>query len=213
MFAGLLLALLLAAPVRPQVPPGEGAAPAPASRGSCGLLGPAAEARAEVAVAARVSVLRGRAMLVRGEDVRILVRDSEPATVPGSAHLELGSRAQVEIAWPGRGSLRVEGPATLEWSAPARGERSVVELERFERMEIEVRSASLLFELPQAWAFDVRRAALAVESLPSGALVVRHHGGEDVRVLSRVPREDDRWPRRIAAGERARLQPSATSAE
>ena len=195
MVLALLLAALAGAPA---------ASPAPPVRPSLPSFDPAPWAAQGPA---RVSVSRGRAMLVRGEDVRILVRDSEPVSVAGSAYVELGSRARAEIAFPGRGSLRVEGPAALEWSPAGRGETPVVELERFERLEVEVRGERFRLELPQAWAFDVRRAALALESLPSGALVVHHHGGDGVRVLSRVPRPQQDWPRKIEAGRRVRLRP------
>lgn len=178
------------------------AAGAPAGRSAPrpALDGPAAGRPA----AFDVRVLRGRARLAQEESVRTLTPPDGPGSGAGEAALGLGSGAAVEVAWRALGSMRLAGPAEVEWgTAPETGELEVI-VGAAAALEVEARRSSLRLELAHGWRLEVAQAALQIAEDPHGGWVVRHHGGAPARVRSRVPREE-RWPRVVRPGEEIRL--------
>jgi hypothetical protein len=160
----------------------------------------------ELAPAASLRVEAGRATLVQGEQIVILTRGAAARSVRGQATLEIGAGGEVELSFPGSASLWLEGPALLEWDWSERAsERPHVWLERLRALELEVRRGELLLDLPHGFLAHVGRAALRVEESAGEVLVLRHHGGDEIAIASRVPRPAG-WPRRLIAGEIARLR-------
>ena len=154
-----------------------------------------------------VRVDRGRAALVQASSVkRVGARDG---SVPGrgDAALGLGTAAAAEIAWRSRASMRLGGPAEIEWTnLDLTGELQLI-IGSAASVELESRRTGVRIELSQGWGLQAREAALRLEETPNGGWVVRHHGGEPVRVRSRVPRQDGAWPRVLNPGDVARLEP------
>jgi hypothetical protein len=125
--------------------------------------------------AAALTVRAGRASLVQGEEVRVLTRASKPVEVRGEAYAEVAVLGEIELCWPGSASLRVRGPAALEW-AP-NGEVRVL---RAERLELEVRRGVRRLALPGGWSLAVERGAIGAGETASGDWLVEHRGGLDV---------------------------------
>jgi len=146
--------------------------------------------------------------LVEGETIHTRTKGSAPLRVEGGAYLECGPTAEVEIAWRGRGSLRITGSASLEWEgSPEDPDAPLVRVVSFTGLDVEVRRGGMELDLPHGWNVELERAVLGLRELPDATLEIRHHGGRSVRVRSRVPRPAEDWPRRIAGGEHARLAP------
>ncbi|MEW6072733.1 MAG: hypothetical protein AB1726_09105 [Planctomycetota bacterium] len=155
---------------------------------------------------AEVQVSSGRLTVVQGEEIETLVPGRPPRILAGPAYLEASPGAAVEIVWRGLASLRLSGRAQLEWEIePAAPEEPIVRVARAASLEVEARRGTVHLELPAAWALAVRGAALGLSVRAGGAVLVSHHGGAEVRVLSRVPRPDVEWPRRIRGGDRVTL--------
>ena len=153
-----------------------------------------------------LKVLSGRASLVQGEKVETLTRVGGAREIAGKAYLELGTGSELELAWPGLSSVRLTGPAALEWTPPgADPMRIKLRLLRFDRLEAEVRRGSYVLDLPQAWSLDLGRGAISIEERPQGDLVITHRGGEDAKLRSRVQRAG-KLPDRVTSGQRLRLR-------
>jgi hypothetical protein len=171
---------------------------APAIAFALALLGAGASAGKELPpppAAAALTVRAGRASLVQGEDVRVLTRASKPRAVRGEAYAEVAVLAEVELSWPGSASLRVRGPAALEWTPD--GDVRVL---RAERLELEVRRGVRRLALPGGWSLAVERGAIGAGETPSGDWRVEHRGG------SAVPLAKDGEPAgALQGGARVRL--------
>lgn len=159
------------------------------------------------APAYRARLLRGRGLLARGGEVVTLGAEAPAVDGEGPATLVLGSLARGEVAWRSLASLRLEGPAELEWGAEERSGDLLLTLGKAARLDVEARRRTLHLELTQGWSLGLSAAAVQLEEQPHGGWIVRHHGGRDVRVRSRVPREDQDWPRVLRAGDEVRLGP------
>jgi len=156
--------------------------------------------------AAVVRVLRGRLTVIQGEEIRVHTPGGSAFTLEGPAYAECGPGADVQVMWRGLSSLRLRGSGALEWEVPAATpEEPTVRIARLTTVDVEVRRGVLHFELPEGWAMKPEAAALVLQARPAGALEVHHHGGRPVRILSRVPRPDVDWPRRLESGARALL--------
>lgn len=165
---------------------------------------PASDASAP---AYRARLLQGRGLLARGGEVVTLGPEAPAVAGEGPATLVLSSLARGEVAWRSLASLRLEGPAQLEWGADERSGDLRLTLGGAARLDVEARRRALHLELTQGWSLEVSEAALQLEQEPHGGWVVRHHGGRAVRVRSRVPREGQDWPRALRAGDEAHLGP------
>ena len=154
-----------------------------------------------------VSVQRGRARLVQEEETHSLTSSDEALQGRGDAALGVGMGGRAEVAWRSRASLRIAGPAELEWGLrSAKGELQII-AGAAGGLELEARRMPVWLELSHGWRLRAREAALQIQELPTGGWSVKHHGGSAVRVLSRVPREEGSWPRVLVAGDEVRLEP------
>lgn len=160
---------------------------------------------AEPGPAFDVRVLRGRARLAQAEAVVALTAADGSHGSSGAASLGLGTAGQAEIAWRALASLRLEGPAELEWGTRAGSGELELIVGGAASLEIEARRTALSLELSHGWRLEVAEAALQLSAEPHGGWVVRHHGGQPVRVRSRVPRADEDWPRVVRPGDEIRL--------
>jgi hypothetical protein len=147
-------------------------------------------------VFARLAVHAGRATLVQGEAIAILTRVSARRDVRGEAYVEIGVLGELELAWPGAASLRVSGPAALEW-----GPSGDLRVLRAARLELEVRRGVRAVDLPGGWAVDVGRGAIGAAERATGDWLVENRGGADVAV-----RRDGDAAGAIASGGRALLR-------
>ncbi|MEM7309246.1 MAG: hypothetical protein AAF682_21355 [Planctomycetota bacterium] len=189
------LALLLCAlPVGQQAP--DAAAPVADVRKELPLRPPAES---------MLRIHRGGVWLVRGESIERLTRVDGSRRVEGAAYIELGAGGEIELAWPGLASLRVTGPAALEWtpsaSAPNEG---AVQLYRFRRLEAEVRRGRRDLRLPQGWNLSLARGAVHAEERVTGDVLVHHRGGADAHLTSRAQREA-KLPDKVRSGQRLLL--------
>jgi len=170
----------------------------------------ASRAPAPVPVVLRIG--RGRALLAEGDGpVRLATSAAGALELAEPVFLELGVGARAEVRWPGRASLRLEGPAVVSW-APAPLDPSETggpvrcEVVQLGSAEVEVRRGGLALGFERdRWDLAVGRGALHLAGQPDGALELRHHGGKDVRVRTRVLRPPGTWPAVVRAGARVRL--------
>jgi len=153
---------------------------------------------------ARVEVHQGRFQLLEGEEL-ISLHAGRGRTVRESAHLEGGTRSEVEVAWPRLASVRVHGSASFGFEPEAEPPfRPVLSFLHLASAEVEVRRGSVGLILPQGWTVSVERAALYLRELPDGSLELFHRGGQPVEVWSRIEREEA-FPERLTSGARVRL--------
>ena len=161
-----------------------------------------------------VDLYAGRGRLLQGEQVRTLTRFHSRVEVRGPAYVELGPGGELELAWRGRSSLRVHGPAALEWHPPRpAGEgrpatAEVTSLLRFKRLEAEVRRGGQVLHLPQGWTVRLGRAALHAAESATGELTLLHRGGAEA-VVSR-PGSEDAAPVKLGTGQALRLPPAGS---
>jgi hypothetical protein len=156
---------------------------------------------------ARVDVQRGRILLVEGEELVALHRGAS-RKVRRSAHLEGGTRSEVEVTWPRLASVRVRGSASFGFEPDDEPPfRPVLSFLHFASVDVEVRRGSLGLILPQGWTLSVGRAAIFLRELPDGSLEIHHRGGQPVEIWSRIERDEDH-PERIVSGTRLRLPPA-----
>lgn len=153
---------------------------------------------------ARVQVHRGRFQLLEGSEL-VSLHARQVRHVRGSAHLEGGTRSEVEVTWPRLATVRVRGSASFgfepETEAPFRPVLSFLHLAS---ADVEVRRGSLGLLLPQGWTLSVVRAALYVSEHPDGSLELHHRGGLPIQIWSRIEREED-FPESLMSGMRLRL--------
>src|SRR5262245_5506438 len=142
-----------------------------------------------------LAVLAGRATVVQGEEARTWTRATGRRAVEGQAYVEVGPGGEIELAWPGSASVRARGPAALEWD-PARDVRVLRSL----GLEAEARRGVLALSLPLGWRGRLEQAALGVQELPSGDLLVEHRGGKPL-CLERGPGRKER----LEGGQKRRL--------
>jgi len=114
--------------------------------------------------------------------VRRLVPASGRVGAGGGAYLELGVGSEVEVSWPGRASLRVRGPASLDWSE-ADPLRPALRIASLGSLELEVRRGGPTLDLPGGWRLEAAGGALGVVET-GAALELSHHGGAALRVRS-----------------------------
>jgi len=153
---------------------------------------------------ARVAVQRGRILLVEGEQIVALHR-GDTHKVRHPAHVEGGTRSEVEVLWPGLASIKVRGSASFGFAPREQPPfRPVLSFQHLASADVEVRRGSLGLVLPQGWELSIERAALYLRELPDGTLELHHRGGEPITIRSRIEREEGH-PERLVSGARLRL--------
>ena len=142
-----------------------------------------------------LSVLAGRASVVQGEQTSTWTRATGRRSVEGEAYVEVGPGGEIELAWPGAASVRARGPAALEWDP----ERDVRVL-RAHGLEAEARRGSVTLYLPLGWRGRLEQAALGLQELPTGELLVEHRGGKPLRL-----ERESGGTARLESGQKRRL--------
>jgi len=150
----------------------------------------------------RVEVLAGRALWVEDHGVEQTLTGESRRLGTGRVHLEVPAGSLVRLGWEGIGSLRIEGPAALEWHWE--GSRPVWSLHEIGRIDVEVRRGEPRLWLPNGWESRLGEGALRLTTLTSGVPLVEHRAG----VLQRLVWRGDartRPPVDLQAGQRRPL--------
>lgn len=159
---------------------------------------------------ARVEVHEGRAVGVRKGAAERTLRRGEPWVTEGEVHLEVGAGAELQVLWPGRGSLQVWGPASLQWG-PVDPELATGPDDLAIRMfdlawaDLETRRGNHQLQLPGGWRARLGAVAIHLRGLPSGPVELRHHAGRPVRLDWRGKDLDARPPITVYPGSNVRL--------
>ncbi len=156
----------------------------------------------QAAAPVELEVERGRARLLEGDEVLSLLASSGRREIRGPVHVELGPRSEVVIAWRGRMSLNVRGPAALWIAADPNPLEPRVELFFCAAADLEVRRGTLRVALAGGLELEARRSAAALVELAQGALEIFHRGGEPLRLRGPSPETT----RTLASGSRTRLE-------
>jgi hypothetical protein len=159
---------------------------------------------------AHVEVHVGRAVCVRKGAPERTLRRGEPWVTQGENHLEVGAGAEVQILWPGRGSLQVWGPASLQWG-PLEGagvtgpDDLAIRMFELSWADLEMRRGTHELHLPGNWRAQLGEVAIHIRGLPSGPVEIRHHAGRPVRLDWRGAEGDARPPITVYPGSNVRL--------
>ncbi|HPF13481.1 MAG: hypothetical protein H6830_05345 [Planctomycetes bacterium] len=132
---------------------------------------------------ARIEVKTGRAELVQHADAPKSVREGESLNLEGKSHLEVGAGSEVQITYPGSASLRVWGPASLDWQ-PRTGAQEGIEWHIFQVTwcDVEVRRGHHELNLPGDWRAQIDGGSLRLRGLATGPLEMRLNAGRPVSV-------------------------------
>ncbi|TDJ76354.1 MAG: hypothetical protein E2O39_03350 [Planctomycetota bacterium] len=159
---------------------------------------------------ARVEVHQGRAVGVRKGAPERTLRRGEPWITAGENHLEVSAGSEVAVLWPGRASLQVWGPASLQWgpvdSELATGPDDLsIRLFDVARVEFETRRGEHELLLPGGWRARLGEVAIHIRGLPGGPVELRHHAGRPIRLTWRGDVRDARPPITVYPGSNVRL--------
>ena len=157
---------------------------------------------------ARLRVRRGWVSLVAGTRPERLGAHNRARFLAGSAFLSLASDSVAELRWAGRGSLRITGPAEVEWDAPRRaGDPLRVRFLSWRSIEAESRRGAGLEIVLQSEAWCVSGAAGAWQLTRGlgGRSLLRHHGGLPVQVEALAPGKGRGALRQVESGGRLAL--------
>lgn len=149
-----------------------------------------------------LEVERGWARLLEGDEVLSLLSSSGRREIRGPVHVELGPRSEVVIAWRGRMSVNVRGPAALWIAAAPTPLEPRVGLYFCASADLEVRRGTLHVALAGGLELEACRSAAALVENPRGELEIFHRGGEPLRL--RGPSQES--TRTLASGARIRLE-------
>ena len=168
----------------------------------------------------QVEVMRGRAVLHEENGSKRLLGTREQFRTPDQAHLELGAGAELRLSWPGLASLRVWGPASLDWQpwkpsiqVPGREPGLAWRVTEMAWADLEVRRGVHRLELPGDWSARIEQSALHLRSLPWGPIEVRHHAGQVLQMLWSGDPHHVRPPLTIYPGSSLRLDQPPEGAE
>jgi hypothetical protein len=128
---------------------------------------------------ARVRVLAGHATLISDRGAALLTRRSPAVEVARPCFLHVAPGGRAEVRRSGEVSLRVEGPAELEWDPPrAAGAGGVWRLLQATGVDVEVRRGEERLELPSAgWGLRAGGGAFHLATLARGGVSLTHHAG------------------------------------
>jgi hypothetical protein len=161
---------------------------------------------------ARVHVREGRATLLWEGGRRLLLEGETLADVRGTAFLKVGAGSIAELSFRERASLRIEGPAEVEWDPPSADEGPVWRALAFHGLDLEVRRGDAVVVLVRhRWQLQGTSGALQVTRAVGDAAKVHNRGGRAF-VLRRLAEEgeDPGEPVVLASGERRTLPPPAS---
>lgn len=152
-----------------------------------------------------MTVERGRALFVSDHGVVPVSRGRGCLVHEGAGQLELAPGSRARIAWPGRCSVDLVGPASLGWRPDTPSEALRLDLVAVRAAELEVRQGRVRADLPGAWRLDLGEGAYGLEELPSGGVQLEHQAGRVARATwvggaGYAPPPAEVWP-----GERVRL--------
>ena len=122
----------------------------------CAAPAPRAEVDAWPRAATR-EVLEGRPRTGQAEGVVHHRPADGSREIEGPAYLEVSIASRVELGWKGAASLRIEGPAVLEWR-PGDGAMRWT-LADLRRACIEVRRGRVELALPDGWRVQLASGA------------------------------------------------------
>lgn len=159
---------------------------------------------------ARVEVHRGRAVAVRKGAAERTLRRGEPWITEGENHLEVGAGSEVRVLWPGRGSLQVWGPASLQWGPMdpklATGPDDLsIRLFDVAWADLETRRGEHELLLPGGWRARLEEVAIHIRGLPSGPVELRLRAGRPIRLSWRGDEREARPPITVYPGSSVRL--------
>lgn len=159
------------------------------------LLAALAPAGAGGGDAPLVRVERGSALLAEDGGVRPVDRRAGAQPLRGEAgRIQAGAETEVALAWRGRASATVTGPAAFELRR-----RPGLELASFQVLEVEVRRGPLVLGLPELGVLELRDGVLRARALPGGVIELLNRGGTPLEL--RPAGGESVW---IAAGQRLR---------
>jgi hypothetical protein len=131
---------------------------------------------------AYVALNKGRMTLITDQGLENVSKLVGDAPLEHRGHLTVSALGEVELRWMSRGSLKVMGAASVEWSgSPFDG--LPLGLFDFTRAEVEVRSGELGMRLPGGVLLVADRAALELVQRSSGVFGVHHLGGKPARLV------------------------------
>ncbi len=157
-----------------------------------------------VQLEARVSLERGRALLVDESGVGPLKRHEGTRRLEGPGHLELAPGAVARLSWPGLGSTELMGPTSVSWDVAEATEELRLRFGVLERMDLELRRGSVRLDLPGAWRLEAQRGVFELRAQPVGGVGVRQLAGRSCRA-SWVGGAGVSAPQWIGPGESVRL--------
>lgn len=141
----------------------------------------------------RIEAITGRVQVFHADLGQVELVPRTHRSIAGSAHLEVPAGATCNLSWTGRTTVRVEGPASLEWqpsSASARSEfprRPPTNLtwNVFEAasLSIEVSNGTHRLHLPGDWHVDLSRCWLEVRGLPQGTFELYPTAGQTPKLV------------------------------
>ena len=165
------------------------------------------EASGSVPLEARISLQRGRALLVDEAGVAPLRRHEGLRPLEGAGHLELAPGGLANLSWPGLGSAQLSGPASVSWDLSGEGDQLRLSFGLLDRVDLELRRGSARLDLPGAWRLEAELGVFELRALPGGGVGVEQLAGRSCRA-SWVGGSGVSSPQWIGPGERARLSGS-----
>lgn len=134
-------------------------------------------------VTAHVRVLAGHATIHAPAGPHVARAGQRPASVDGGAVAALGRGSVALVTWPGQASIRLTGPAELEWLPPwTDGTHLTWRVRAAAGLEAEVRRGPVEVDLLQGWTLSAGAGAFRISPLSAGAFRVRNHAGTPLRV-------------------------------
>tara|TARA_R110002126_G_scaffold10067_15_gene45126 strand:+ start:3844 stop:5139 length:1296 start_codon:yes stop_codon:yes gene_type:complete len=172
---------------------------------------------------ARVEVHKGRCVLLAEGKVERTLRSGATGDTAGRTHAEIAAGSEVRLSWPGRASVYVWGPASLQWSTDPTtsttddatstfsSESLTIQFFDIAWCDFEVRRGQHRLRLPGHWRCDVENGATHFRGLPQGPVEVRHHAGSPLTLVWEGDLSKPRPPVTVYSGSSVRLDMPTTS--
>lgn len=151
----------------------------------------------------RLEVREGCVSLLAPDGVALRTPADGLIELTQQGRVDLGARTRAELAWPGVGAVRLEGPGGFEWGGPAPLE--AWRIDGLRAADVEVRRGPLLLAPAPGWRLELGRGAWRVERAAEGGVRVRALLGGTARALWRGEPRRAVPPLSIWAGEALRL--------
>lgn len=131
---------------------------------------------------AYMALNKGRMTLITDQGLENVSKLVGDAPLEHRGHLTVSALGEVELRWMNRGSMKIMGAASVEWSgSPFDG--LPLGLFDFTRAQVEVRTGELGIRLPGGVLLVADRAALELVQRSSGVFGVHHLGGKPARLV------------------------------